>query len=280
VSVDGRLPIDEVESRSIGALDAQAQAPDMVTASHARRSSGCARPAASSRRRWRAWRQPCTGRDHGQLDRIAERCILDAGMTPSFKDYLGNGVQPGHRHAYPATTCISLDDEVVHGIPGERVIEDGTIVSVDMRRDPRGLARDAARTWVVGSAPDTTRRSSTPPRARSRRHRRRGPGNHVRDISAAIEDVATPGTTASSGVRGHGIGSEMHQDRKSRTTARATRAEARAGLCLAIEPMLTLGTTTSTSERRVDRRRPRRQPRRPLRGHDRDHGPRPEVLTR
>jgi methionyl aminopeptidase len=181
-----------------------------------------------------------------ELDRIAERCIVDAGMTPSFKDYLGNGrYQAGHRHAYPATTCISLDDEVVHGIPGERVIADGMVVSVDIGAIHEGWHADAARTWIVGSGSDEQRALvDTTARALRAGIAAAVAGNHVRDISGAIEDVATPGHYGI--VRtfvGHGIGSEMHQDPQvPNYRSRDKGPKLAPGLCLAIEPMLTLGT--------------------------------------
>src|SRR4051812_14034223 len=181
-----------------------------------------------------------------ELDRLAERCILDAGMTPSFKDYLGDGrYEPGHKHAYPATTCISLDDEVVHGIPGDRVIGDGTIVSVDIGAIHHGWHADAARTWIVGTASDEQRALvDTTRRALGAGIAAAVPGNHVQDISGAIQDVATPGRYGI--VRsfvGHGIGTEMHQEPNvPNYRSRDKGLKLAPGLCLAIEPMLTLGT--------------------------------------
>ena len=181
-----------------------------------------------------------------ELDRIAERCIVEAGMTPSFKDYLGNGrYQRGHPHAYPATTCISLDDEVVHGIPGDRVVRDGQVVSVDIGAIHDGWHADAARTFIVGDVPEQTRELVET----TRRALRAGiaaavAGNHVSDISGAIEDVAAPGGYGI--VRsfvGHGIGSAMHQDPQvPNYRSRDRGMKLATGICLAIEPMLTLGT--------------------------------------
>src|SRR3954469_6518750 len=76
------------------------------------------------------------------LDRIAEKYIRKNGAVPSFKGY----------HGYPASICISLDDEVVHGIPGDRVIKDGQIVSIDAGAIYDGWHGDGARTFVVGSS--------------------------------------------------------------------------------------------------------------------------------
>jgi methionyl aminopeptidase len=179
------------------------------------------------------------------LDRIAERHIRAAGMTPSFKDYLGGGrYQKGHPHAYPATTCISIDDEVVHGIPGERVIHDGRIVSVDVGAIHDGWHADAARTFIVGEVePKVRQLVATTREAMHAGIAAATPGHKVIDISGAIEDVATPGGYGI--VRnfvGHGIGTDMHQEPQIpnfRSTVKGPTLAA--GMCLAIEPMLTLG---------------------------------------
>ena len=81
------------------------------------------------------------------LDRLAERHIRSSGAVPSFKGY-------GHRsNPFPASLCISIDDEVVHGIPGERLIRDGQIVSVDAGAIYDGWHGDGARTFIVGHPP-------------------------------------------------------------------------------------------------------------------------------
>ena len=92
------------------------------------------------------------------LDRLAEAHIRKAGATPSFKGY--PGINP--RRPFPASLCISLDDEIVHGIPGERSIRDGQIVSVDAGAIVDGWHGDAARTFFVGVPPSRSARSSIP----------------------------------------------------------------------------------------------------------------------
>jgi methionyl aminopeptidase len=172
------------------------------------------------------------------LDRLAERHIRSAGAVPSFKGY-------GHRsNPFPASLCISLDEEVVHGIPGERQIRDGQIVSVDAGAIYDGWHGDGARTFIVGTPSrevgelvDTTRLAMMAGIAAA------VPGANLGDISAAIEDAATPGGYGI--VRqfvGHGIGTEMHQEPQLpnyRTGVRGMKLVP--GICLAIEPMLTLG---------------------------------------
>jgi methionyl aminopeptidase len=174
----------------------------------------------------------------GHLDRLAERHIRSSGAVPSFKGY-------GHRsNPFPGSLCISIDDEVVHGIPGERTIRDGQIVSVDAGAIYDGWHGDGARTFFVGDARpeiseliDTTRLAMMAGIAAAR------PGANLGEISAAIEDVAIPGSYGI--VRqfvGHGIGTEMHQEPQVpnyRTGVRGMKLAP--GICLAIEPMLTLG---------------------------------------
>jgi methionyl aminopeptidase len=180
----------------------------------------------------------------GDLDRMAERHIRAAGATPSFKGYLGGGRYGTGPHAFPASICVSIDAEVVHGIPSERVIRAGQIVSVDVGAIVDGWHGDGARTFVVGEAPETVQRLVEA----TRRGMMAGiaaavPGNRVGDVSAAIEDVAKPlGYGIVRQFVGHGIGTDMHQDPQVpnyRTGSRG--AQLVEGVCLAIEPMFTLG---------------------------------------
>ena len=180
----------------------------------------------------------------GHLDALAEHHIRNAGAIPSFKGYLGGGRYGKGPKAFPASTCISIDSEVVHGIPGERTIKAGSIVSVDVGAILDGWHGDGARTFIVGDVSvearelvDTTRLAIMAGIAAAK------PGNRVGDISAAIEDIGLQGGYGI--VRpfvGHGIGTDMHQDPQVpnyRTGSRG--AELQPGICLAIEPMFTLG---------------------------------------
>ena len=174
----------------------------------------------------------------GHLDRLAERHIRGAGAVPSFKGY-GTRDNP-----FPASLCISIDDEVVHGIPGERVIRDGHVVGVDAGAILDGWHGDAARTFVVGNArPAVTQLVEATRVALLAGIAAARPGNRIGDISAAVEDVARPyGYGVVRQFVGHGIGTEMHQDPQVpnyRTGARGM--ELQPGICLAIEPMFTLG---------------------------------------
>jgi methionyl aminopeptidase len=169
-----------------------------------------------------------------RLDALAEEHIRKAGATPSFKGYYG----------YPSSICISVDREVVHGIPGDRVIRDGQVVSIDAGAIVDGYHGDAARTFIVGDAPqpardlvDTTRRALEAGVAAAR------PGNRIWDVSAAVEDVALAhGYGIVRPYVGHGIGTAMHEEPQVPNYRTKTRGiELAPGICIAIEPMLTLG---------------------------------------
>jgi len=177
-----------------------------------------------------------------ELDRLAERHIRASGAVPSFKGYAG----ANPRRPFPASICISIDDEIVHGIPDERTIRDGMVVSVDAGAIVDGWHGDGARTFFVGdSPPEATRRLIEATRLATMAGIAAAvPGNHVEAIEAAVEDIAT---AAGLGVIrhyvGHGIGRRMHEEPQVpnyRTGWAGRRIEA--GLCLAIEPMFTLGT--------------------------------------
>jgi methionyl aminopeptidase len=178
------------------------------------------------------------GTSTAHLDQIAEKHIRSAGATPSFKGY------GDRRNPFPASLCISIDDEVVHGIPGHRTIKDGQVVSIDAGAIVDGWHGDGARTFIVGQPDpkvkelvDTTRLALMAGIAAAR------PGARIGDISAAIEDVARPnGYGIVRQFVGHGIGTEMHQDPQVPNYRVGPKGmELVPGICLAIEPMLTLG---------------------------------------
>jgi methionyl aminopeptidase len=179
-----------------------------------------------------------------RLDELAERHMLANGAIPSFKGYLGGGRYGDGPGAYPATICLSIDEEVVHGIPGERTIREGQVVSVDAGCSIDGWHGDAARTWVVGDVSDDARRLVETTRAALEAGIAAATrGARIGDISGAVEDVAD---AAGFGIVrqfvGHGIGTDMHeapQIPNYRTATMGIRLEP--GHTLAIEPMLTIG---------------------------------------
>jgi methionyl aminopeptidase len=174
------------------------------------------------------------------LDRQAEAHIRRSGAIPSFKGY--PGINPDR--PFPASVCISIDDEIVHGIPGERTIRVGQVVSVDAGAILDGWHGDAARTFFIGAPPaavadliDTTRTAMLAGIAAA------VPGHHIEDVSGAVEDVAKPrGFGIVRQFVGHGIGTAMHEEPQvpNFRTGRPGR-KLEPGLCLAIEPMLTMG---------------------------------------
>jgi len=170
-----------------------------------------------------------------ELDARAEEYIRRAGATPSFKGY----------HGFPGSICVSINEEIVHGIPGPRVIEEGMVVSIDAGAIWKGYHGDAARTFYVGANPpadvvrllDTTRLALMAGIAAAR------PGATVEDVAGAVEDVAIEGRCDI--VRqyvGHGIGTRMHEELQipNYRTGRGT-TKLVPGVCIAIEPMLALG---------------------------------------
>ncbi|MGZ6265623.1 MAG: type I methionyl aminopeptidase [Candidatus Limnocylindrales bacterium] len=169
-----------------------------------------------------------------QLDARAEAYILKAGARPSFKGYKG----------FPGSICVSIDDEVVHGIPGDRVIEEGQVVSVDAGAIWQGYHGDGARTFYIGTPPaDVARLIDTTRLALMAGIAAAVPGSNIEHVSAAVEDVAVEGRCDI--VRpfvGHGIGTQMHEELQVpnyRTGRHGIQLEP--GICIAIEPMLALG---------------------------------------
>jgi methionyl aminopeptidase len=184
-----------------------------------------------------------------ELDSRAERHIRTSGGIPSFVGYLASSgtYDPRDPRSYPAATCISIDDEVVHGIPGDREVRAGQLVSVDVGVIYKGWHGDGARTFVCGgqdaASPaaaklvEATRLSLMAGIAAAK------PGRHIVDISAAVEDIAAGsgfGIVRSYG--GHGIGKSMHEPpHVLNYRTRDAGMKLQPGHCLAIEPMLTLG---------------------------------------
>jgi len=176
-----------------------------------------------------------------ELDVIAERMIRDAGAIPSFLGYGGSrGTIP-----FPGSICVSLNDEVVHGIPSRmRRIAAGDLIGLDIGCIWQGWHADTARTFAIGPVPerlthliDATRRGLEAGIAAAI------PGNRLGDVGAAIEAVAHEhGYGIVRPFVGHGIGTAMHEDPQVPNYGRAgTGMRIEAGMCFAIEPMFNLG---------------------------------------
>jgi methionyl aminopeptidase len=177
-----------------------------------------------------------------ELDELAESEIRDAGAIPSFKGYQTHPSIP----PFPGSICASVNDEIVHGIPGPRRLEEGDIVSIDCGAILEGWHGDAALTVGVGEvAPEHAELLRVCEEALWRAFAAARPGGRVSDIGHAIESyVATQGEYGIvEEYTGHGIGTEMHQMPHVPNYGRPGRGpRLEPGLVLAVEPMLNLGT--------------------------------------
>lgn len=169
-----------------------------------------------------------------ELDRIAEEYINSCGAKPSFKGYYG----------FPSTLCTSVNEEVVHGIPGDRKLQEGDIVSVDCGAVLNGFHGDAARTFPVGKISadaqkliDVTRESFYEGLKYAK------VGSRLFDISHAVQEYAEKhGYSVVRDYVGHGIGREMHEEPAVPNYGKAGRGLKLAkGLVIAIEPMVNMG---------------------------------------
>jgi methionyl aminopeptidase len=172
-----------------------------------------------------------------ELDRLAGDTIRGAGAVPSF---LGYGEPP-----FPATICASVNDEVVHGIPGDRVLRDGDVISIDCGAIVDGWHGDAAITVPIGEIrPELVELLRVTEESLWRGLAAARNGGRVTDISAAVEHFVK--ASGSYGIvedyTGHGIGTEMHMDPDVPNYGRAGRGpRLQPGVALAVEPMITLG---------------------------------------
>ena len=182
-------------------------------------------------------REACRpGVSTAELDALAEDHIRSHGGVPSFKGYSDP--------PFPATICASVNDEVVHGIPGERVLAEGDLISIDCGAIVDGWHGDSAITVSVGEVSPTERRLvEVTEEAMWAGILAARPGGQVRDISVAVE--AAVRSAGDYGIlrdyTGHGIGTAMHQPPDVPNYGRAVKTALRTGLALAVEPMLTLG---------------------------------------
>ncbi len=173
----------------------------------------------------------------GELDAIAEANIRDHGGIPSFKGY--------SHPPFPATICASVNDEVVHGIPGRRVLSDGDIISIDCGAIVDGWHGDAAITVAIGEvAPEVTELMRVTEAALWAGLAAARLGGRVTDISHAVErHVRSQGSYGIlEDYTGHGIGTEMHMAPNVPNYGRPGKGPTLVeGLALAVEPMVTLG---------------------------------------
>lgn len=168
-----------------------------------------------------------------KLDKIVHDFIVKNGCVPSTLGYEG----------YPASVCISINDEVVHGIPSGRVIQDGDIVSIDLVLSYKGYHADATRTYIIGDVPKNVRDLVENTKgAFYAGVSKVKEGARIRDISRAIEEYAHEhGLSVVEELVGHGIGANMHEEPDVPNFDDNNMTKLKAGMTIAIEPMLNLG---------------------------------------
>lgn len=175
----------------------------------------------------------------GALDVVAEEFIKSKNGVPAFKGY-GEKKNP-----FPYTLCVSVNDEVVHGLPGARVLQEGDIVSVDCGVYKNGFYGDHAYTFPVGEcAPDTLNLLATTLESLYKGIEQAVHGNTVGDISSAVQlHCEAQGYGVVRDLVGHGLGSSMHEDPPVPNYGKPGRGpRLRTGTVLAIEPMINMGT--------------------------------------
>jgi len=178
----------------------------------------------------------CPGVTTAELDAVAEETIVSfKGARPAFKGY----------HGFPSTLCVSINDEVVHGIPTKsRSLREGDIVSIDVGASLGGYFADGAVTVPVGKVPEEVASFlRVTEMALEKGISKARPGNRLGDISAAIQSVAERnGYSVVRSLVGHGIGANLHEEPPVPNFGLPnTGIELKEGLVLAIEPMLNMG---------------------------------------
>lgn len=174
-----------------------------------------------------------------ELDKIAENYIRSNNAIPAFKGY-SQGNAPG----FPGSVCASVDDEVVHGIPGSRILKDGEIVSVDIGVLKNGFFGDAALTVAVGNISDEKKKlMDVTERSLQLGIEQAVAGNKVHDISNAVQVyVEANGFSIVRDLCGHGVGKFLHEDPSIPNFGRkGTGPKLKNGMTIAIEPMVNAG---------------------------------------
>lgn len=177
----------------------------------------------------------CVGITTLELDQIAEKYIRSCGAVPSFKNYDG----------YPASICTSVNDEVVHGIPGLKKLKNGDNVSIDCGAILNGYNGDSAITLAIGDVDEAVLQlMKVTEESLFKGIAQAIPGNRLSDISHAIQEHAeSHGYGVVRDLVGHGIGRKMHEDPQIPNYGIPGRGpRLKAGMTLAIEPMINLGT--------------------------------------
>lgn len=174
------------------------------------------------------------GMKTAELDKIAEEMLRKMGAVPSFKGY----------HGFPASLCVSVNEEIVHGIPGDRILNEGDLVSLDLGAVVDGFQADAAISAGVGQVSAEVEdliKATADSLAKGLAVAR--DGNHLGDIGEAVENCAKQhGFNVVKNYGGHGIGRSMHEDPHIPNYGKSgSGPKLRKGMTLAIEPMLSQG---------------------------------------
>ena len=168
------------------------------------------------------------------LDKMAEDYIISCGARPAFKGYMG----------FPATLCVSIDDAVVHGIPGKDILKEGQIVGIDCGAELDGYYGDHARSFAIGNI-DTNKKKLLDVTKESllKGIDQAIPGNFVGDIGNAVQEHAeNNGFSVVRELVGHGIGTSLHEEPQIPNYGNAKQGyQLRTGMCIAIEPMINAG---------------------------------------
>ncbi len=170
-----------------------------------------------------------------RLDKLAEEFIHNKGSRPAFKGYNG----------YPATICTSIDEQVVHGIPSNRELRDGEILSIDVGAEKNGYYGDSAYTYAVGEVePIKKKLMNITQESLYKGIAMANPGNRLSDIGNAVQThVESHGFSVVRVLVGHGIGRELHEHPEVPNYGEPGKGPTlKAGMCIAIEPMVNVGT--------------------------------------
>ena len=169
-----------------------------------------------------------------EIDKLSEKVIRQNGATPSFKGYQG----------FPGAVCVSINDMIIHGIPDHTKLKDGDIVSVDVGACYQGYHGDSAWTYAIGNVSEEAKRlMKVTEEALYEGLKQAKPGNHVGDISAAIEEyVKKNGYTSPEDYTGHGVGTSIHEDPMVPNYGKPGHGPLlKSGMVIAVEPMVHVG---------------------------------------
>ncbi len=175
-----------------------------------------------------------------ELDQFAEEFIRSQGAEPAFKGY-----GTDKKNLFPATLCISIDDEVVHGIPSNRKLQEGEIIAIDVGVKKKNYFGDGAWTYAVGKiSDDKVKLLRATEQALEVGIKQARAGNHVHDISAAVQSfVEKQGFSVVRDLVGHGVGQKLHEEPAIPNFGEpGTGPLLQKGMTLAIEPMVNFGT--------------------------------------